>query len=65
MKNRNMFYQNIQEGYNSPGMFIPPAGYNMKTEYQAYGPNVVNQNDYEERISRLEMQVIVLDNRFQ
>ena len=27
MKNRNMFYQNIEQGYNNPGMFIPPNGY--------------------------------------
>ena len=67
MKNRNMFYQNIEQGYQNPGMFIPPSGYNMNTEYQAYGPNMIQgqmqgnnnsyQNDYEERIARLERQV--------
>ncbi len=75
MKNRNMFYQNIEQGYQNPGMFIPPSGYNMNTEYQAYGPNMIQgqmqgnnnsyQNDYEERIARLERQVKSLDNRIQ
>ena len=69
MKNRNMFYQNIQEGYNNPGMFIPPQGYNMNTQYQSYGPNVIPQensnNEYEERINRLEKQVRNLDSRLQ
>ncbi len=69
MKNRNMFYQNIQEGYNNPGMFIPPNGYNMNTQYQSYGPNVIPQensnNEYEERINRLEKQVRNLDSRLQ
>ena len=68
MKNRDMFYQNIQQGYQNPGMFIPPNGYNMNTEYQAYGmPNKFNNmdNNYEDRISRLERQVKVLDNRLQ
>ena len=72
MKNRNMFYQNTQTGYQNPGMFIPPSGYNMNSEYQAYGPNVIpneenlfNNNEYEERISRLERQVKNLDNRLQ
>lgn len=40
MKNRDMFYQNVNQGYNSPGMFIPPSGYNINTQMQAYGPNV-------------------------
>ena len=77
MKNRNMFYQNTQQGYSNPGMIIPPSGYNMNTEYQSYGPNVIpnqvpqqnnyyeNNNDFEERISRLERQVKNLDNRLQ
>ncbi len=64
-----MFYQNIQEGYNNPGMFIPPQGYNMNTQYQSYGPNVIPQensnNEYEERINRLEKQVRNLDSRLQ
>ena len=63
-----MFYQNVQEGYNNPGMFIPPQGYNINTQYQAYGQNMVPntiENDYEDRISRLERQVKVLDNRLQ
>ncbi len=68
MKNRDMFYQNTQTSYNNPGMFIPPSGYNLQEQYQAYGPNVLannNNNDYEERISRLERQVKNLDNRLQ
>ena len=62
-----MFYQNTNMSYNNPGMFIPPSGYNMNTEYQAYGPNILpnNDNDYENRISRLERQVKNLDNRLQ
>ncbi len=39
MKNRDMFYQNVNQGYNTPGMFIPPSGYNINTQMQAYGPN--------------------------
>ena len=40
-----MFYQNTQASFNNPPMFIPPSGYNMSSEYQAYGPNVLpNQN---------------------
>ena len=61
-----MFYQNMQQGYQNPGMFIPPNGYNMNTEYQSYGiPNQFNDNNYEERISKLERQVKVLNNRLQ
>ena len=66
MKNRDMFYQNMHTNYQSNPMFIPPSGYNINQEYQAYGPNVINQNnDYEERISRLERQVKYLDTRLQ
>ena len=72
MKNRDMFYQNTNTSYNSPGIFIPPSGYNINTEYQAYGPNVLpnqytNQdtNEYEQRISKLERQVKNLDIRLQ
>ena len=52
-------------------MFIPPSGFNMNSEYQAYGPNVVagqfnnQENPYEQRISRLERQVKNLDSRLQ
>ena len=66
-----MFYHNVQQGYNNPGMFIPPNGYNLNTQYQAYGPNINantlqnEQNDYEERINRLERQVKNLDARVQ
>ncbi len=72
MKNRDMFYQNIQASANNPGMFIPPNGYNYQSQYQAYGPNLqqpnpntINNDDYMDRISRLERQVKVLDNRLQ
>ena len=46
MKNRDMFYQNVSQGYSNPGMFIPPSGYNMNTQMQAYGPNIMNPNMY-------------------
>ena len=71
MKNRGMFYQNIEQGYNNPGMFIPPNGYNLNTQYQAYGPNMMqntiqnDENEYENRISKLERQVKNLDSRLQ
>ncbi len=70
MKNRDMFYQNTMGSVNNPGMFIPPNGYNYQTQYQAYGPNLnnpnmVETNEYEERISKLERQVKVLDTRLQ
>ena len=67
MKNRDMFYQNTQASMMNPGMFIPPSGYNLNQEYQAYGPNVIpNQNnDYEQRINKLEKQVKNLDIRLQ
>jgi conjugal transfer/entry exclusion protein len=47
MQNRDMFYQNINQGYTNPGMFIPPSGYNVNSQIQAYGPNInpyMNQN---------------------
>lgn len=76
MNDRNMFYQNVNQGYSAPGGFIPPSGYNMNSQYQAYGPNVIpdnynqNQNqsynnDHEERISKLERQIRSLDVRIQ
>ena len=65
MKNRDMFYQNVQQGYQNPGMFIPPSGYNMNTEYSSYGPNMLNNNELEDRISKLERQVKNLDVRIQ
>lgn len=69
MKNRNMFYQNIEQGYQNPGMYIPPSGFNMNSEYQSYGPNVIpnniNDNEYENRIQKLERQVKNLDTRLQ
>ena len=72
MKNRDMFYHNTNTSYNNRGMFIPPSGYNINTEYQAYGPNIlpgqynqIDQNEYEQRISKLERQVKNLDIRLQ
>lgn len=75
MKNRDMFYQNVNQGYSNPGMIVPPNGYNLNTAYQAYGPNIMpnqeypnmiqNENDYENRISKLERQVKNLDTRLQ
>ena len=67
MKNRDMFYQNTQASMNNPGMFIPPSGQYLNQEYQAYGPNMVpfQNNDYEERINKLERQVKNLDARLQ
>ena len=74
MNDRNMFYQNVNQGYSAPGAFIPPSGYNINSQYQAYGPNVIpdnyNQNqsynnDHEERISKLERQIRSLDVRIQ
>lgn len=41
--NRDMFYSNYQAGAQmEPQMFMtPPSGYNMSSNYQAYGPNVI------------------------
>lgn len=42
-----MYYQNFNQGYNQSGQYIPPSGYNINTNYQAYGPNITpfqNQN---------------------
>ena len=41
MKNRDMYYQNTIQGYQNPGVVIPPSGYNVNTQYQAYGQNLV------------------------
>ena len=73
MKNRNMFYQNTNTSYNNPGVFIPPSGFNMNTEYQANGPNIINpyqtnnnyNNELEERIQKLERQIKNIDTRIQ
>ncbi len=72
MNDRNMFYQNINQGYSTPGGYIPPSGYNMNSQYQAYGPNAIpnnynqeSNNNYEERISKLERQIRSLDVRIQ
>ena len=71
MNNRDMFYQNTNTAYSNPGMIIPPSGFNMNTEYQAYGPNVMmgqfqnNDNNIENRLSKLERQFTNLDSRIQ
>ena len=70
MKNRNMFYQNTNTSYNNPGVFIPPSGFNINTEYQAYGPNVINpyqmnNNEYEDKLDKIERQLKNLDSRIQ
>lgn len=51
MKNRDMFYQNINQSYSNPGMFIPPSGYNVNSQIQAYGPNL-NPNMYQNQFSQ-------------
>ena len=71
MKNRDMFYQNIEQGYQNPGMFIPPSGYNMNSNYQAYGnfmqnnQNFINKDEFDNKISSLERQIKNLDIRIQ
>lgn len=72
MNNRDMFYQNLNQGYNNPGYFNPPSGYNLNTQYQAYGPNVIPEqfnNNYDtninEKINKLERQIKSLDLRVQ
>lgn len=72
MNNRDMFYQNLNQGYSNPGGFIPPSGYNVNSQYQAYGPNVIpeqmgytNNDEFEKRINKLERQIKNLDTRLQ
>lgn len=65
-----MFYQNTNTSYNNPGVFIPPSGFNINTEYQAYGPNVINpyqmnNNEYEDKLDKIERQLKNLDSRIQ
>jgi len=78
--NRDMFYGNYQTGGFTEPNFMPmqgPSGYNMNASYQAYGPNVMpnnnvpnnnmiygtNTNDYDERITKLERQIRRIDQR--
>lgn len=79
--NRDMYYQNLNQGYQNPGMIIPPSGYNMNTNFQAYGPNIMpnqgiypnnyqnNYTNYEtdlnERLDKIEKQIKNLDARLQ
>lgn len=74
LNNRDMFYQNLNQGYNNPGYFNPPSGYNLNTQYQAFGPNIMPDqyntsnnyyNDINDRISKLEKQIKSLDVRIQ
>ena len=74
---RNMIYSNTQSGgYFNPMMnYMIPSGFQGTNNYMAYGPNVVpgmmpneyqEQNEdenYEQRISKLERQVRKLDAR--
>ncbi len=64
-ENRDMFYQNYQAGGfgNAP----MPSGYNVNTQYQAYGPGAMfNDNNYlEERLSRIEKNIRNLDQRLE
>lgn len=70
--NRDMIYGNYNIGSYTPPQVIPPQGYNINTEYQAYGPNVMipnnninnnYQDDYETRFNKLERQIRNLDTR--
>ena len=72
---RNMIYSNTQSGgYFNPVMNYAPSGFQGVNNYMAYGPNVIpgmmpneyqeqNEEDYEQRISKLERQVRKLDAR--
>ena len=62
--NRDMFYQNYQAG--GFGNVPMPSGYNINSQYEAYGPNVFqNENPYEERISRIEKQIRNINQRLE
>ncbi len=76
--NRDMFYGNYNAGAFTEPQFIPPQGYNINAQYQAYGPNVMmpqgnmnhNMNtnstyidEYDQRINKLERQIRNLDAR--
>lgn len=76
--NRDMFYSNYQAGgYNTPNMMMEPQGYQINSNYQAFGPNVMplnnnynlnnNENtyidEYDQRITKLERQIRKLDQR--
>lgn len=80
MKDRSMFYQNLNQGYTNPGGFIPPSGYNLNQQYQVYGNNIPSnipnnqmyyenpnyieeENQYEQRLNRLEKQYKNLETR--
>ena len=74
--NRDMVYGNYNMGAYSEPQFIPPQGYNINSQYQAFGPNVMVPNnmniynsntgytdDIESRINKLERQIRNLDTR--
>ena len=74
-----MYYQNVNQGYQGQGTFIPPSGYNINSNYQAYGPNImmptpynqnINQNynqeeDIYQRLDKIDRQIKNLDTRLQ
>ena len=60
MNNRDMFYQNLNQGYQAPGMIYPPSGYNLNQEYQAYGPNVIPPN-YNNQINNHLLYLYILN----
>ena len=75
---RNMIYSNTQSGgYFNPMMNYAPSGFQGVNNYMAYGPNIVpgiipneyqeqnqySEEDYEQRISKLERQVRKLETR--
>ena len=85
--NRDMVYSNYQAGgFAEPNMMgmmpnngIMPHGYNINSNYQAYGPNVMPMNnnvpnnmnygagdyvnEYDTRITKLERQIRRMDQR--
>lgn len=74
--NRDMVYGNYNIGSYTEPQFIPPQGYNINSQFQAYGPNVMvpnnlnnyndmnnYNNDIETRLNKLERQIRNLDTR--
>ncbi len=72
MNNRDMYYQNLNQGYQTPQQYVPPSGYNLNTQYQAYGPNLMNnqnnqsfENYIEDKFNKIDRQIKNLDSRLQ
>ena len=64
--NRDMFYGNYQMGGMTSPQFIPPQGYNISGNYQAYGPNVIpniNQNMNYQNQNNNDTYIDEYDNR--